>query len=231
MYKKLKILRIGFNQELSFSEIGKFRGAVIDKISENDVLFHNHVGEGFRYSYPLIQYKRIGGRAAVVCVGEGTESIGKFFASENFELMIGDRQVRMEVENMSAKHFLVQLWDGIFSYHLRKWLPLNSENYEKYTALDSVVEKYAMLEKILTGNVLSFAKGVGVHFEQQVVCKIVSVEEPRPLLYKGVKMMAFDLEFKTNVSLPDYIGLGKGVSLGFGTVVRKYEKKNDNNKE
>jgi hypothetical protein len=36
--------------------------------------------------------------------------------------------------------------------------------------------------------------------------------------------MSFDAEFKTNVSLPDYIGLGKGVSLGMGTVVRKYGK-------
>ena len=38
--------------------------------------------------------------------------------------------------------------------------------------------------------------------------------------------MSFDVEFKANVSLPDYIGLGKGVSLGFGTVVSE----NKNNK-
>lgn len=30
--------------------------------------------------------------------------------------------------------------------------------------------------------------------------------------------MGFDIRFKSNVSLPDYIGLGKGVSIGFGMI-------------
>jgi CRISPR/Cas system endoribonuclease Cas6 (RAMP superfamily) len=38
-------------------------------------------------------------------------------------------------------------------------------------------------------------------------------------------MMAFDILFKTNVSLPNYIGLGKGASTGFGMVVQKREPK------
>lgn len=33
-------------------------------------------------------------------------------------------------------------------------------------------------------------------------------------------MMGFDIRFKSNVSLPDYIGLGKGVSIGFGMIKR-----------
>lgn len=86
-----------------------------------------------------------------------------------------------------------------------------------------------MLENLLTANILSMAKGLGVHFERQVECKITAMEEPRLTTYKGVKMMAFDAEFKSNVSLPDYVGLGKGVSLGMGTVVRKRKKKNDEN--
>jgi hypothetical protein len=40
--------------------------------------------------------------------------------------------------------------------------------------------------------------------------------------YKGISFAAFDVLFKTNVSLPNYTGLGKGVSHGFGTVVRMY---------
>ena len=31
-------------------------------------------------------------------------------------------------------------------------------------------------------------------------------------------MEGFDMKFKTNVQLPQYIGLGKGVSLGFGEI-------------
>ena len=30
--------------------------------------------------------------------------------------------------------------------------------------------------------------------------------------------MAFDIEFKTNLSLPQYIGIGKNASVGYGTL-------------
>ena len=30
--------------------------------------------------------------------------------------------------------------------------------------------------------------------------------------------MAFDIEFVTNMSLPDYIGIGKNASIGYGVI-------------
>lgn len=232
MEGNVNVLLVRFRNEIANSEVAMFRGAVINAVDNSDVLFHNHTdGDGFRYAYPLIQYKRINRKAAITCIGEGTEVIGKFFSSCNFDVTLGDRNMTLEVESVRAYKTLVQVWDTMFTYHIRKWLPLNQENYKKYEALDSIVERYAFLERLLTGNILSFAKSMAVYFEKQVECKITSADEPRLLRYKGVKMMAFDMEFKSNVSLPDYIGLGKGVSLGFGTVVRKYEKQNDNNNE
>ena len=232
MEGNVNTLLIRFQNEIANNEVAMFRGAIINAVDNSDVLFHNHAdGDGFRYAYPLIQYKRIGGKAAITCIGEGTEAIGKFFSSCNFDVVLGNRNMTLEVESVRAYKTLVQVWDSVFTYHLRKWLPLNQENYRKYEALDSIVERYTFLERLLTGNILSFAKSMGVYFDKQVECKITSADEPRIVNYKGVKMMSFDVEFKSNVSLPDYIGLGKGVSLGFGTVVRKYEKQNDNNNE
>ena len=232
MEGNVNTLLIRFQNEIANNEVAMFRGAIINAVDNSDVLFHNHTdGDGFRYAYPLIQYKRINRKAAITCIGEGTEAIGKFFSSCNFDVVLGNRNMTLEVESVRAYKTLVQVWDSVFTYHLRKWLPLNQENYRKYEALDSIVERYAFLERLLTGNILSFAKSMGVYFDKQVECKITSADEPRIVNYKGVKMMSFDVEFKSNVSLPDYIGLGKGVSLGFGTVVRKYEKQNDNNNE
>lgn len=224
MTNQVNILRVKFANELSPNEIPLFRGAVIHAMNDANVLFHNHLEEDrLRYAYPLIQYKRIGGKAAMVCVGEGTEAIGEFFAGCNFDVCFGDKEVTLEVESVKAERCLVQLWDTMFTYRIRKWLPLNQENHEKYLAMESLADKFAMLERMLTGNILSFAKGVDIHFEKQVECKITAIEEPRFVTYKGVKMMAFDAEFKSNVSLPDFVGLGKGVSLGMGTVVKKKE--------
>jgi len=226
-----RILIVRFVNELQHRELSQFRGAVINAVSGSDILFHNHQGDGFRYSYPLIQYKRIGGKAALVCIGDGTEAIGSFFENANFDVHLGDKQVKLEVESVDARQFIVQCWDDMFGYSLRKWMPLNQENYRKYVMLDSIVEKTEMLEGLLTANILSFAKGLGISLEKPVSVKFTGIESHRTYLYKGVKMMGFDVDFKCNVSIPDFVGLGKGVSLGYGMVARRRDKRIDNNEK
>ena len=83
---------------------------------------------------------------------------------------------------------------------------------------EAVADRIALLERILTANVLSFAKGVGVFFDKEISCRILDLEEPVVTNYKGVKMMSFDIAFKSDVTIPDFVGLGKGVSIGFGMV-------------
>ena len=218
--KKIKILYVRFANELQTNEIELFRGAILAKLQDASVLFHNHIKDNFRYSYPLIQYKRIAKKAAIVCIEEGTEAIGQLFSTGDFQFQLGERPVQMEITSIKAQQTLVQIWNSQFSYHLHRWLPFNEENYRIYQTLEGLAERYAFLEKKLIGNILSFAKGVGIHFEQEVICKIIDVEEPYWILYKGVRLMAFNICFKSNVSLPDYIGVGKGVSLGNGTIYR-----------
>lgn len=228
--KKVKTLVVRFKNTIQREELPLFRGAVIHAMEDVALLFHNHHDDGtLRYAYPLIQYKRINQKAAIVCVGEGTDAIGQFFSTCNFDIALGKRQTTLEVESINAQQHLVQLWNDEFAYRIRYWLPLNKENYAAYCQNESLAYRYAMLERLLTANILSFAKGVGIHFDGQVVVRITQLEEQRPQLYKGVKLMSFDAEFKTNVSLPDYIGLGKGVSLGRGTVVKKHVNTRKNN--
>ena len=227
--ERTKVLMVRFSNEIKREEVPLFRGAIVNAIEDADLLFHNHEEDGhLRYSYPLIQYKRINKKAVIVCLGEGTDAIGQFFSSCNFDVVLGERPVKLEVESVNAHQHLIQLWDGEFAYRIRRWLPLNSENYAAYCQEESLAGRFAMLERLLTANILSFAKGIGIHFDGQVVARITEMDEPRLQYYKGVKLMSFDAEFKTNVSLPDYIGIGKGVSLGMGMVVRKRERNTNN---
>lgn len=205
-----------------------FRGAVLHVLEgRDDLLFHNHEEDGLRYAYPLIQYKRIRKKAAIVCVEEGADAIGQFFANCHFVIQVGEREMALEIENIKAEQIRVQLWEDEFAYHLRKWLPLNQENYQQYKQLESLAEKYAFLEQLLTGNILSFLKGVNIFLDKPLVCKITEVDAPRLTTYKNTRMMSFDVEFKSNITLPDFIGLGKGVSLGFGVVTRNTFDKNN----
>ncbi|MDO9154258.1 MAG: CRISPR-associated endonuclease Cas6, partial [Paludibacter sp.] len=76
------------------------------------------------------------------------------------------------------------------------------------------------------GNILSMGKGIDIQFDKEITCKITNIIETTTMSYKNVKMMSFDVEFKSNVSLPDYIGIGKGTSIGYGMIAQKREQKN-----
>lgn len=219
----LNTLIVRFNNPISYQEIPLFRGAVINAVgNECSQLFHNHNGDGFNYRYPMIQYKRIHGKAAIVCVGQGTEEIGAFFSSNNFRLKIGNqREEEFEIESVRPYRTMVQVWDDAFHYYLRDWLPLNRDNYQRYQSTDSIVDRTRVLEQVLIGNILSACKGLGITIEREISCKMVSVDSPRKVYYKAQPMMSFSCEFKSNVTLPDYIGLGKGASMGHGIVFRQ----------
>ena len=220
MQNDIHILVIRFKNEISLLEIPFFRGAFLHALhGEANVLFHNHVDESsFRYSYPLIQYKRIQGKAAIVCLKEGTEAIGQFFSEGTFTFNIGNRYVKMELGSVLPRKCLVQTWNSMFKYRIRRWLPLNSENYQRYKAMEGISEKISFLESILIANLLSFSKGIGVYVEKEIQCKLTSLHDPFLVKNKGIKLMAFDIEFVTNMSLPDYIGIGKNASIGYGVV-------------
>ncbi|MBQ3657930.1 MAG: hypothetical protein II956_14010 [Bacteroidales bacterium] len=213
----VKTLTVKFNGEIKGYEIPLFRGAVIEA-ADHSLLFHNHQGDGYRYSYPLIQYKKIGQNPSIVCIEQGVESIGKLFENGDFTFRIGENVRKMEILSVNANKINVQLWETKFNFMIKRWLPLNPYNYKIYNSLSTQIEKVQLLEKILKGNILSFLKGLGIFLENELVCNITNISRVYVEKYKGVGMTAFDIAFSTNLSLPDKIGLGKNAALGFGVV-------------
>ena len=217
----INTFRLNFSNPISFNEIPYLRGAIIKITKKQEILFHNHDKDNtFRYDYPLIQYKRINGNAAIIFIERGTDKIIDFINNNKDIADIGNRKTTLEIEKVDANDTIVQIWESEFTYSIRKYLPLNKINYEKYIQTDDIIEKYQILENVLVGNILSFAKGMGIYFNNKIKVTILQVDEPKVYRFKNIKMMGFDIRFKSNVSLPDYIGLGKGVSIGFGMIKR-----------
>lgn len=71
--KYLRTLTIITEADINQQEIPLFRGAVIKSLGEDaNLLFHNHITDNqFRYSYPLIQYKRLGGKPPSYALRKG----------------------------------------------------------------------------------------------------------------------------------------------------------------
>ena len=216
--KKLRVARIQFDEPIKGKDISSFRGAVLDKLENANELFHNHKDEGYRYNYPLIQYKRISQKAAIVCLDEGVDSIHEFFNQNDWTLNLGDTQINFELKDLHLNQFNLQIWNRYFHYNIFNWLALNQENYKKYTDLPGEEERLYFLGNILRGNIMSFCKGIGYYAEKEIKVDIEDIIRTKVVPFKNIKLQAFDVRFKTNMFLPEYIGLGKGVSLGYGTV-------------
>jgi hypothetical protein len=183
------------------------------------MLFHNHTPEdGLRYSYPLIQYKRQGGKACIVAIEQGADIIGQFMASGCNVLKIGDREATCDVAQLRPRRMLVQLWQSPFHYRVSKWLPLNNKNYDLYMNAEDPEARKTLLEGILKGNLLAMLKGLDIWLDGNLTVQITHLSEPYKLRYKGLDLMAFNADFDSNLSIPSLVGIGKHVSVGFGVV-------------
>ena len=217
----IHILTIQFANEISQKNLSAFRGAFIQSIPETPLLLHNHIGDKFRYAYPLVQYKRLNGKAAIVCIGQGVANVNELLEKSVFVLDIKNKGVEMKIESFHLDIVDIGISQNEESYRLANWLPLNSQNYQKYQATENLVDKISMLEKILVGNILSFLKGIGIQLDEQLKLHITDISNLHLMTYKNIKLMAFDIEFKTNIILPQNIGIGKSASLGFGILNNK----------
>ena len=215
----IKTLVLKYDYHIQNKDIPKFRGAIINEDdNKNDILFHSHDGNELRYAYPLIQYKSIKGNASIVAVDAGTDSLAKMIYPYNREIVVGHKRISTSICESYACSTNVDYCDKPLRYVISNWLPLNSENIKAFYAADGIVEQISLLERILTGNILSFAKGIGIHLESPIQTTIKSILRNEKVLYKEQDMESFDLKFSTNIRLPQYIGLGKGASTGHGTI-------------
>lgn len=214
----IRVVIATFKNKISQEEVPFFRGSII-RLSDNVSFFHNHQEDGFRYAYPLVQYKRIDGHAAILGINEGGEAIEQLFKDRvRYACQLGNRQVEMELIGIRSERVAVHCMEHDSTYIIKGWLPLNSVNYRAYVTADGLSEQIAMLERILIGNILSLAKGIGLFFESPVRCRILQLENEKSFGYKNVELLSFSVKFRTNVSLPAYVGLGKSVSINNGVV-------------
>jgi hypothetical protein len=99
-------------------------------------------------------------------------------------------------------------------------LPLSKENYTAYQKIDEMILRIRFIENMVRANICLFTKSIGLNTEREITCMITELEEKATEKYKNHIFASFDIKFRTNVSLPNYIGLGIGVSHGFGTVAK-----------
>lgn len=221
--KTIHKLDFYFENELEFQEISKFRGAILSIINDADIVFHNHLEDSkFRYSYPLIQYKSIDGKAVIIALQDASLYLSDLINSFNTTIKLGKRTEVLKISKFIPNIFEVKEVELLHNYKITKWLPLNEHNFEAFKNIESFSEKTVFLEKILVGNIISFAKGIKMDVDFTLKCIITDIMKQDILIHKNIRFQSMDITFKSNIALPNLIGLGKGSSHGFGVIISKH---------
>ena len=72
------------------------------------------------------------------------------------------------------------------------------------------------MNKALTNNLIEFFKMSGIWADKPIL--VNGVFKTNTITKKDTRLIGFSGEFVCNVDLPDFIGLGKRKSIGFGTI-------------
>lgn len=220
--KKIRTLLIVFSNEIANHEIPAVRGAIAAKVGFENDAFHNHDPSGkLLYRYPTIQYKRVQGKSAIFCLDEGVDALSAFFDRPSRSLTISGRELDMKIHRLFLDEVVFQAWTQMFDYRISRWVGLNPENLAKYNLLREEKKEdeiKALFARILIGNIITVAKGVKWDVDKRIELEVMEVERAIKAKVHDGQLIGFDLSFRTNVFLPNYIGLGKSVSLGYGVV-------------
>ena len=233
--KRLRILHVSFDANIQPYQLPAFRGALAAKVGWEHEWFHNHDNEngGTHNRYPLIQYKldtyKGQMRPMLLCLENGIEEAHHLFSQPDWTLDLHGTALPLKIANLNVNQYTLNTWERPFAYRLHKWQAMNTENYQKYQLLRGIVERTSFLEQLLCNQITSFAKAVDWQIPDNFSLKLLYLPKEEWLQYKHrQKTLVFTVDFEANVSLPDFIGLGKGASRGLG-VLRNVRERMFNN--
>lgn len=194
------------------------RGFIGERFKEND-LVHNHREDGSNiYRYPLVQYKKIENQYLLAALKKEGVAVLKQFFLELEEITIKDQRLEILSKEMKVMNHEIRIENTMqFQYEFQTpYIALNQKNTVLYHNQDN---KKEFLDRMISNNILSFLKGMNIFIDERIQCRFIQTDR----FFQTIKdndFTAFSGFFSANIDLPDYIGLGKFVSRGFGTIIK-----------
>ena len=202
------------NIKIEKRDSAKIRGYFGNKFIDS-IKMHNHLGDKFLYAYPMIQYKILKGAPLIIAMQDAIPTLHNAIMHTE-EIIIADTAYSCNDIDIKLDTRELGLSNKMNKYvFLNPWVCLNQANYNKYKHLNNE-EKNTFLDKILIGNILSMCKGLGINIDKEIIVN-TNVREVSSN-FKNNKMISFYGEFYANFNIPNYFGIGKSVSRGFGMI-------------
>jgi len=217
----IKVRKLIFETGINPRQIDKFRGAIIEKANSPNVLFHNHVGDGFLRKYPLIQYKILEGKAGILALNEGCMALNDLLNNYNYQLNFDKETHNDLLFTDTTIPFKFGIDSKLHKYYMANWVPFNSEALKDFEQLETMEEKIAKLHSLLVKNLVNMSTRMGIntkHPYNRIEVDIENIKSDGTMRMHTTPLQKFKVRFKTNVLLPPDIGLGRATAFGAGCV-------------
>jgi hypothetical protein len=186
---------------------------------------HTDGAEGFIHRYPVLQCKQLKSDLIVTGISQGAGCLS-VLTGEGTMLGTGGSSCRITSRDPGIRSEPFGVTDSMLAYEfLTPWLALNQQNAKKFYDLKGKAERDAFMQKLLTTRLLTLAKSLDYRITAPITCE-AKVRFRRDRI-GAENLMVFKGTFRTNLCIPDYLGIGRSVSQGYGTIKRIMEDSGD----
>ena len=173
-----------------------------------------------KFLYPRVQVKILNEQIYLVGIQEGADPVldmTKEFKSLNFG------NITFEILDVDIEESLDQFKhvDQLLRYSfVSPWIALSKATQKRYKFLKNN-DRIAFLNRLLGQNIVFLGRELRIELKEKVYTKL-KLNSLFPKLVNENNWASFSGEFQTNFILPNYIGLGNGITRGFGAIHASY---------
>lgn len=173
-----------------------------------------------KFLYPRVQVKILNEQIYLIGIKDGADpvlEITKDFKPLNFGNITFDI-LDIEIEESVDQFMHV---DQLLRYRfVSPWVALSKNTQNRYKNLKNK-DRIAFLNRLLGQNIVFLAREMGIKLNEKVYTKL-KLESlfPKPVYENN--WGSFLGEFQTNFVLPNYIGVGNGITRGYGAIHGQY---------
>jgi len=193
------------------------KGVIMRQYSDEDIVPLLDGTYREKFLYPRVQVKILNEQIYIVGIGEGVGPI-KLLAKKLESMDFGNitfQILDMDIEESFDRFHPV---DKLIRYRfVTPWVALNQTTGSRYRFLNNV-DRINFLNRLLGQNIVFMAREMGMELDENIFSKVtLSSLFPRPVDENN--WGAFEGEFRANFILPNYLGIGNGITRGYGTIL------------
>ena len=182
------------------------------------ITLHKDDTAGFIHRYPVLQCKQIKTGLIMIGISQGAGWLCRSTHDRTI-LGTGESTCRITARDPAIRSEPFGVADASITYEfLTPWLALDQQHAKKFYDLNGKLQRDAFMQKLLAAHLHTLAKSLDYGITIPVSCE-AKVRFRRDRIGRE-NVMVFLGKFVTNLTIPDYLGIGLSDSQGYGTIKR-----------